>query len=250
MRICVIIPMLNEELLVEDTCRALLEQTAKNFSVIFVDNNSSDKTVWKVDNFIVSNRLKNWKVIYEPQKGTGAAADTGVRQAIADGADMIIRTDADCLPDRNWISEASKKISEGYELVAGKMITRTDDIKIGAVKEKILNLLPTVARVFGSLRPLNRGGEYKGSYMMVAGGNVAFTAKTYQESGGFPRTKIEDSHEDRGLINNVRKVTDKYCYHKGMIVAMSARRVKQWGMINTMRWYKDHGYRTAEVDIR
>ena len=42
------------------------------------------------------------RIDHEPRKGTGAAADTGVRHAIAHGATHVLRTDADTLPVPGW----------------------------------------------------------------------------------------------------------------------------------------------------
>ena len=85
---------------------------------------------------------------------------------------------------------------------------------------------------------------------MTAGCNVAITADLYLKCGGFPRTKIEDVHEDRVLINNVRRHTDKFKASKDVVVYTSTRRVREWGLWNTLMWYADHKYKPEVVDIR
>ena len=69
-------------------------------------------------------------------------------------------------------------------------------------------------------------------------------------AGGFPRTAIEDLHEDRALVNAVRLLTDRYARRRDVVVYGSSRRVREWGLKNTLLWYKDHAYKPEHVDIR
>ena len=85
---------------------------------------------------------------------------------------------------------------------------------------------------------------------MTAGCNLAIESDLYLECGGFPRTKIEDVHEDHVLINRVRVITSDYKYLKSMHVEVSARRIDKWGIINTLKWYANHSYKPEVIDIR
>ncbi|MEO8095586.1 MAG: glycosyltransferase family A protein, partial [Pseudolysinimonas sp.] len=96
--LAVIVPMLNEAAGITPTLEALAAQRDTDFDAIFVDNGSVDETVALVERFAAERGLGRWRVIHESLKGTGAAADTGMRAAIAAGAELLARTDADCLP--------------------------------------------------------------------------------------------------------------------------------------------------------
>jgi hypothetical protein len=85
---------------------------------------------------------------------------------------------------------------------------------------------------------------------MCPGCNLAITADLYQRCGGFPRTAIEEVHEDRALVNQVRKLTTAYGQVPGMKVYGSVRRLRAFGLRNTLAWYADHRYRPDVVDIR
>jgi hypothetical protein len=85
---------------------------------------------------------------------------------------------------------------------------------------------------------------------MAAGCNVGITAELYLACGGFPRTAIEDLHEDRALVNAVRRITADYQRRGDVVVFGSSRRVQAWGLRRTLLWYKDHAYRPSLVDIR
>jgi len=84
----------------------------------------------------------------------------------------------------------------------------------------------------------------------MPGCNVALTTDLYQRSGGFPRTRIEDVHEDRALVNQVRKLTTSYGLRSDMVVYGSVRRLRAYGLVGTLAWYADHHYRPDVVDIR
>jgi hypothetical protein len=85
---------------------------------------------------------------------------------------------------------------------------------------------------------------------MCPGCNIAITAELYERCGGFPRTAIEDEHEDRALINRVRTVTAAYGRTRGMLVRGSVRRLRAYGLLGTLAWYLDHRNKPTEVDIR
>jgi glycosyltransferase involved in cell wall biosynthesis len=249
-KLTVVLPAFNEADHVLPTLRALLFQTDTNFDVVFVDNGSTDNTREILTTYIENLGIDRWHVIDEPQKGTGAAADTGMRWAAAHGATYIARTDTDCLPAQDWVEQVKKEMNSGTQFIAGKLKPRTDEYPLPWWNYKILDGAVVVAEFFGKVRPSNRGPEFHGSYIMTAGCNVAITAELYLKSGGFPRTKIEDVHEDRELINNVRRVTDNFKASKKVVVYTSTRRVKEWGLWNTLMWYADHKYKPEVVDIR
>jgi hypothetical protein len=85
---------------------------------------------------------------------------------------------------------------------------------------------------------------------MSAGCNLAITAALYEASGGFPRSAIEDVHEDRALVNRVRRVTSAYGIRRDVVVRGSVRRLRAYGLRNTLAWYLDHSYRPDVVDVR
>nr|BFE50986.1 hypothetical protein GCM10017745_44130 [Saccharothrix mutabilis subsp. capreolus] len=85
---------------------------------------------------------------------------------------------------------------------------------------------------------------------MTAGCNMAITAELYALAGGFPRSRIEDLHEDRALVNAVRLHTRAYGPRRDVVVHGSSRRAQAWGLRKTLAWYADHRYRPDVVDIR
>lgn len=251
MNLWVVVPVFNER----KVLLSLLDRLKKihqfeEFNVVFCDNNSTDTSRSFIETYAIEYELP-WTIIEESEKGTGAAADTAIRAAIALGATHVARTDADCLPDLDWVTKIKQVFTTtDLLLVAGSITARTDDTSITEGQAQLFNRLVPLAAWFGKWRPLNRGKHFKGPYVMTAGCNLAIEANLYLECGGFPRTSIEDVHEDHVLMNAVRTVTSKYKYVPKVHVQVSARRIATWGVVNTLKWYANHSYKPEVVDIR
>ena len=249
-RLAVVIPALNEAHGIRATLAALRAQHDPDFDLVVVDNGSTDGTAAVVRAAAAEWGMPRWRVIDEPTKGTGAAADTGMRAAIASGATHLARTDADCLPAPDWTSTIWAAFDSGHDLVAGRLVPRTDDRPVNRVRQGVLSAALSIASTFGRFRPGNRSPDYLGPYVMTPGCNLAITAELYLAAGGFPRTAIEDVHEDRALVNAVRRLTTRYGAHPEVVVHASTRRAHAWGLVRTLGWYADHRYRPDHVDIR
>jgi glycosyltransferase involved in cell wall biosynthesis len=244
----VVVPMYNEERWLEATLGALAGQSDLAFSLILVDNGSDDATVSIALEFARTHPGLDVRVSHERLKGTGAASDTGFRQAIALGARWIARTDADCLPHRDWVRTLRRAlVDDGLEFVAGKIRPRPDE-QLTPAERFILPAMIWLAERYGRLH--RRGRQFKYPYFMAAGNNLAIAADLYERSGGFPRTAVEEMHEDRALSEKVRTLTTRAAVRRDVIVYNSARRVRAYGYVNTLRWYRNHGYRPSVVDIR
>lgn len=247
----IIVPFYNEEKAIGQTLASLAAQTDTNFRLILVNNNSSDQSLTVIEDFKQEWPDLKIECISEPQKGTGAAADTGFRYAIGQGAKYLARTDADCLPDKNWVKNIKQAFAaENLEFVIGKIKPRTDEGPLSWRDWLLLYGLVFIAENFGKL--LRHGKQFKYSYIMVAGNNLAVTAQLYEAAGGFPRTRIEDVHEDKVFSENIRTITKKARKKNNVVVYNSLRRAKKFGYWNTLMWYWDHKYRPQphEVDVR
>lgn len=243
MNLWVVVPAFDEAAGITATLDALAAQTDRDFRLVVVDNVSTDGTA----DVVRAHRMPA-EIVDEPQRGTGAAADTGMRHAIARGATHLARTDADCLPAPDWTARVRAAFTD-LDLVAGRLLPRTDE-GLPAWQRGVLVGAVAVASTFGRFRPGNRVPGALGPYVMAAGCNLAITAELYVAAGGFPRTRIQDVHEDRALVNAVRPITARYGARRDVVVRGSSRRVRAWGLVRTLGWYADHRYRPSHVDIR
>lgn len=245
----VVVPYFNEERGMAATLRALAAQTDRDFSLVLVDNASTDASARLAADFAGQDHGICVHLLKESVKGTGAASDTGFRFAITQGATWIARTDADCLPDSDWVEKLKIALcDEGLEFVAGKILPRADEEPLTLGWRASLAFMLWIAESYGKIH--RRGPHFRYPYFMAAGNNLAISAALYARSGGFPRTALEELNEDRALSEKVRTLTTRGARRPEIVVRNSARRVRAYGIVNTLRWYRNRGYRPDVVDIR
>lgn len=244
MRLWVVVPAYNEQARIGATLAALDSQQDKDFTLVVVDNASTDSTARIV------TAHGGAHLVREEQKGTGCAADAGMRYAIEHGATHLARTDADCLPAPDWTAAIRRGFADGLELIGGRLRPRTDEFPLRWWERRLLPSVVELAAMFGRLRPGNRDPACLGPYVMCAGCNLAITAELYEASGGFPRTAIEVAHEDRALVNRARRITLNCGRRNDVVVFGSVRRLRAYGLTRTLAWYADHRARPDVVDVR
>jgi len=181
------------------------QKTTKKFEVIVVDNNSSDQTSLKAENFKNSLSIR---VIFEKQKGRGQARKTGFDAAMGS---IIASTDADTLLPADWLEKITASLLESN----GVAVTGTCQIvDCGPVNNQIFNFLqPFIMKVYRCLF-----GHY-----WLSGFNFAIYAKTYRESGGF-NPKL-NAQEDIDLSFRVSKL-GKIIFINDMPIIFSGRRFR------------------------
>ncbi|MFD0373829.1 MULTISPECIES: glycosyltransferase [Streptomyces] len=239
----VVVPAHEEAARLGGTLRALAAQRDRDFTLLVVDNASKDATGAIAREFAARAPFPV-EVIEEPEKGVGSAVDTGFRYAIARGATLLARTDADCLPGPGWAGAARAALAARPGLVCGRITARRDEH--GPLGRAAFAGLVGLAALFGRLRPQHaRRHGYRAPYRMHAGNNMAITAELYLAVGGMPR---RPSPTDRLFLNAVRRHTDRISRCRGMVVENSTRRLRAYGLTGTARWYLDQGSGTHGTD--
>ncbi|WP_260615064.1 glycosyltransferase family 2 protein [Streptomyces sp. WAC05292] len=241
----VVVPAHQEAARLGATLRALAAQHDRDFTLLVVDNASTDGTGDVARAFAASAPFPV-RVIEEPEKGVGSAVDTGFRYAIGQGARLLARTDADCLPRPGWTGAARAALAARPGLVCGRITARGDEH--GPLGRAGFAVLVGLAALFGRLRPQHvRRGEFRAPYRMHAGNNMAITAELYLAVGGMPR---RPSPTDRLFLNAVRRHTDRISRCRSMVVENSTRRIRAYGIAGTARWYLDKGSGRHGTDPR
>jgi glycosyltransferase involved in cell wall biosynthesis len=238
----VVVPAYNEAERIGQTLAALAAQTDTGFELLVVDNNSTDDTAAIARAFRAPFPVH---VLVETEKGVGCAVDTGFRHAIAAGATLLARTDADCLPRPGWLAAARAGLTGGAGLMCGRITARRDEH--GPAGRALFRGLVALAATFGRLRPAHRADGYQAPYRMHAGNNMAITALLYEACGGMPR---RPSPTDRTFLNRVRRSTSAIRHSRAMVVENSTRRLAAYGVVGTAKWYLDQGSGALTADPR
>src|SRR5262249_50741525 len=98
-RVSVILPVRDGEATIETAVQALLGQDHPRdcFEIIVVDNGSRDRT-----SSILGKYSASIRIVQEEKRGASAARNAGIRAAYHP---HIAFTDADCVPEANWLRE-------------------------------------------------------------------------------------------------------------------------------------------------
>ncbi len=246
----VVVPFYNEAALILDTLEALSRQTDGEFKLVLVDNISTDNSPELVRAFMRTHPLQAVTLITEPQKGTGAASDTGFRYAINHGATHIARTDADAMPQADWVAIIKQHFYSGARIVGGKLKPRRDESSFRWIDGQVLPILIRISEIAPYY--IHHRPSHKYRLFMIPGLNMAIESSLYLEVGGFGRTSIDDTDEDLVLHMKVCDVIEPSQAHfaKDMVVFGSIRKVKAFGYVGIMLWYWDRKFRPKTVDVR
>jgi glycosyltransferase involved in cell wall biosynthesis len=230
--LAVVVPAYNEALSIGFTLEALYRQAYTHTAEhIIVDNGSTDATQAVVRHFASSHDDFPIRVIEEPQKGTGAAADTGMLAAIEHGATVIARTDADTVPHLNWTGIISShfKRRTNTQLLGGR-ITAFRDHNYRPGDNVLMPLAVKGARIALALTHLDI------NYIQaITGGNMATRAQAYELVGGFPRTSIDEIDEDIAYSLQIAQKFGRRAItiDNHLIAETSMRRIRNQGWIGT-----------------
>ena len=170
----VIIPAYNAEATLGQCLEACLAQTYPDVEVIVVDDGSSDAT---------PRIAKGFPVHYVRQENRGPAAARNQGAAAAQG-EILVYTDADCVPGPDWVARLVTGFSEGVGAVGGAYgIANPERLLARMVHEEI------AARHARFTEEV----DFLGSF------NVAYLREAFEAAGGFDETFTHASAEDNDL---------------------------------------------------
>ncbi len=123
--ISVIIPAYNAEKQLSACLGALLNQSidASGYEIIVVDDGSGDNTGSAVKGF------KSVRLLRQKNQGPATARNEGVKHA---KGDIILFTDSDCVPNRDWIEQMILPFKRDNDIVGVKGAYRTEQRSLAA----------------------------------------------------------------------------------------------------------------------
>jgi glycosyltransferase involved in cell wall biosynthesis len=244
MTLWVVVPAYNEATGIGATLAGLAAQSDVDICLVVVDNGSTDGTAGAVRAFAGAAPFPV-VVLNESERGPGAAAGAGFRYAIAHGATLLCRTDADCVPATDWVATARSLLTGGAEMVCGRSVPRRDESP-GFAERHLFPAAVRLAGFYGRYRRAHRRPEFRTPYVLCHGHNIAITADLYQRCGGASHTPLENGSEDLELLNRARMHSDRVVRAEDLVVYNSLRRLRAWGARRTLLWYWDRRYRPAD----
>lgn len=186
--VSVVVCARNEERYVGGCIESILNQSFRDFEIIVVDDESTDKTGDLISGFD-DQRIRYFK--NKEWFGVARSRNRGLVQA---AGKYIFFTDADCIVATNWIEEGLRYL---------------EDADCVGVEGKICYESEHYTPTFSDHVMENRNG---GHFMT---GNVAYRKSVVKGVGGFDERRLYLS--DRDLALRIMK-QGKTCFNKDMVV--------------------------------
>ncbi|MBI4210219.1 MAG: glycosyltransferase [Candidatus Diapherotrites archaeon] len=188
----IVVPAYNSEATIRECISAIQNQEyGGNFEIIVIDDGSKDATA-------LAAKRAGARVVSQENAGPAKARNLGAR--ISKG-EIIIFTDADCIPEKNWLSEMLKPFGEAEVAgVQGTYRTRQESIVARFAQIEIEERYELMEKNAGSL-------DWIGSY------SAAYRRKDFFDAGGFDESFPKASGEDPELSYKLQKAGKKLVFN-------------------------------------
>jgi len=225
-KISVIIPAYNEEENLPKIISSLRNQVNKNFEIIIIDNNSSDKT------FEIAKGLAD-KVFICKTQGFVFARNLGARKS---KNEIVAFLDADSIPPKNWTEVISYNFEKNKSLDAVSCVGVYDNK--GFFGWFFANSFTWI--VFG----ICKISTWIGNSQLIAN-NLAIKRDLFLKVGGFDNFVVEDYYLSKKLnaLGNVKTRMDSK-----MRVVYSARRLEKEGLLKMILFWTSSIFKKKSLD--
>jgi glycosyltransferase involved in cell wall biosynthesis len=214
MKISIVIPAYNEEAYLAQTIRSALEQDYPDFEVIVVNNASTDRTEK------VARGFPAVAVVNESRRGLLWAREAG---RLAASGDIIANMDADCLPDRDWLSKGSVYFKDVSVSAASGPYHYYD----GGFFFRYITLYMQMSIFWLTSKVIQLPGIRAGALMI--GGNSMIRAEALKKADGY-NTALTFYGEDTDTAKRMSKF-GQVIFSNRLIMKTSARRFKAEGIV-------------------
>jgi cellulose synthase/poly-beta-1,6-N-acetylglucosamine synthase-like glycosyltransferase len=239
--ITIIIPARNEEKNIGECLRSLFvqEYPKENFSIIVVDDRSTDNTAAVVREI---SRETNCNITLltsdesSPIRSPKIRALTfGIQHSLSE---IIVTTDADCIAPPNWISSINSYFETNVGIVTGLTVYRKS--------EHLSSLFRGIQFLdFISYTAIAAGAIGMNKVLVSNGSNMAFRVEAFDESGGFETLTHINTGDDSLLAQKIvesGKWKPKFAFEESATISTHA--VSTWKEVlhQRMRWVGQTAY--------
>ena len=150
-KVCIIIPMYNEERVASLSVKTILQYTGKLPSLVtllVVNDGSKDRTEQIVREVAGRHRPDVFTVITHPaNKGYGAALKTGVRYAVDHRYEYALFMDSDLTNHPKYLTDFHKKMCEGWDYIKATRYAKGGCAKGVPWRHRVISIVGnTIAR--------------------------------------------------------------------------------------------------------
>jgi len=222
-RIAIAIPAHDEEALIGRCLDAFATQSeAGEVTVVVLANNCSDGTSAEARRACGFDIRVIDHTFPPGERDAGHARRLAVEHAAALG-DIVLTTDADCVPDPDWVAAHRRAFALGVDMVAGRVSADWEELRhhpaealrIGALEWEYLGLMASAEALFDP-RPHDPAPRHA----QCCGANLGITSAMLRRVGGVPAVAVG---EDWALLAAVDQVDGRIRFDPGPHVTASAR---------------------------
>lgn len=199
--ISVIVSAKNEEKNIGKLLEALISQDypKNNYEIIVVDDRSNDDTYKIIRHFEkLHDNLTSLQIFQEDKNLKGKKG--AISKAISVSKyDILAFTDADCKPDKLWLSILNEHFTSKVDFVAGYSFL--------TFKSKFFSYLKNLERA--ALFAVISGSFGLGWKISCTGGNMAYRKQIFEQANGFSGIGHIRSGDDDLLLQKMRKFIRK-----------------------------------------
>lgn len=211
-KVSVVIPAFNEEHYLPQCLESIKKQTFKDFEIVVVDNNSTDKTAEVAKQY-------GARVVCEPVQGMTPARERGFKEA---KAEIIARTDADIIVPPHWLETIYQAFLDHPDVVA---VT-------GGINTPTRRLPHHIFDVYSQMY-VRLCGTMIAGYPLLFGPNMGIRKSQWQRVHVHMNDK--EVHEDIDLAYHMSKI-GRILYLPNLTVKYSLRRLKKRPMYTTYEY--------------
>jgi cellulose synthase/poly-beta-1,6-N-acetylglucosamine synthase-like glycosyltransferase len=200
--VSVVVAARNEEQFIALCLDALVDQSypKDRYELIFVNDRSTDRTAEIIESYqqkhprFIQLHMSEKVTSISPKKH---ALETGIRRA---KGEIILTTDADCIPAKFWIQTMVNFFETDVGLVAGFSPTEAFG------RQRLFSKLLTLDSI--SLAALTASSFSLGRPLTVSGRNLAYRKKVFQAVNGFQEISHHISGDDDLFLHQVAQKTN------------------------------------------
>jgi len=224
--ISIVIPVKDGENKIKKCLQAVFNQTLPPLEVIVVDGHSSDRTTEIASKFPV-------RVIFENYGTVGGARQVGLENAVGE---YVAFTDADCIPERCWLSNLVKEFKAGIVCVGGGIKNIGDGLWAKSIALALDSFLGSANSV------QDRVFEERRFVKSMSGCNSIYRRNDLIKIGGFNTSLL--TNEDTDICRRIRKLGMLLYVPKALVLHDQNRNLK--GFIKRMYMF---GYGRGKIRI-
>jgi len=236
--VSVIIACRNEEKNISNLLNSLAKQdySKKKIEIIIVDDHSSDNTINIIEKYIAEYNFIKLFILGDNKTGKKEAIKLGISHS---KSDIILTTDADCIPGQNWITTmVNYYLKHDLKMLCGPVaLTKSKSIFSKLQNLEFLSLIGSGAGAIGIHKPI-----------MNNSANLLFEKSLYESCN----TKSEfASGDDMFLLLHAKSIHKKSIHfiksRKAIVYTYAAQTIKEF-INQRIRWTsKSKAYRDFDI---